>query len=120
MSQRIQFDVFEPESIRHSADDRGLSRTGTSDNSDTRRHESTVALDAHAGLKGFGRRDGNRFCLMWYTPRRVPLRRGLNGLTCNSGGARISVFRRTVEHRVSFLLYAPRGKSQWLHSTPVS
>ena len=46
MSQRIQLDVFEPKSIRHSAGDRRLPRTGTSDNSDTRRHESTVALDA--------------------------------------------------------------------------
>ena len=46
MSQRIQLDVFEPKSIRHSVGDRRLPRTGTSDNSDTRRHESTVALDA--------------------------------------------------------------------------
>ena len=46
MSQRIQLDVFEPKLIRHSAGDRRLPRTGTSDNSDTRRHESTVALDA--------------------------------------------------------------------------
>ena len=45
MSQRIQLDVFEPKSIRHSAGDRRLPRTGTSDKSDTRRHAPTVALD---------------------------------------------------------------------------
>ena len=46
MSQRIQLDVFEPKLIRHLTGDRRLPRTGTSDNRDTRRHESTVALDA--------------------------------------------------------------------------
>ena len=70
MSQRIQLDVFEPKSIRHSAGDRRLPRTGTSDNSDTRRHESTVALDVPRWPELVWLMDREPgLSLWWYAPR---------------------------------------------------